>query len=77
MRMLRSTFLGLALAATTLAFSTNASCAPAGQAAGAHAVGSGVTKASWRCTLWAHRCRQRYPAGGWRFHRCMALHACR
>lgn len=77
MHMLRSASIGLALAVSALAFCATSASAIVTQTPGAHATTSGVTEVSWRCTLWAHRCRQRYPAGGWRFHRCMALHACR
>jgi hypothetical protein len=32
----------------------------------------------WRshCDRWRVRCRQLYPAGGWRFRRCLTIHAC-
>ncbi|MGO8951978.1 MAG: hypothetical protein ACLPWS_17760 [Rhodomicrobium sp.] len=43
----------------------------------APAVLSGFTKVSERCMHWDHRCHELYPAGGWRFRRCMALHGCR
>ena len=39
---------------------------------------SAITKVDWRshCDRWRVRCRQKYPAGGWRFRRCLAIHAC-
>ncbi len=42
------------------------------------AVASDVTNVGWRshCDRWRVRCRQLYPAGGWRFRRCMTIHAC-
>ena len=42
------------------------------------AVSSEVTRVDWRshCDRWRFRCRQLYPAGGWRFRRCLTIHAC-
>jgi hypothetical protein len=69
-------FSGFALAAAILASAAPPASAVETLGVAAPAVSSSLTKASWRCTLWEHRCRQRYPAGGWRSRRCMALHAC-
>jgi hypothetical protein len=42
------------------------------------AVSSNVMKADWsgHCRRWRIRCGERYPAGGWRFRRCLAIHGC-
>lgn len=76
MRTLLSASFGLALAASAFALGAAPASAIETQAAAAPAVSSGITKVSERCRRWEHRCRDLYPAGGWRFRRCMALHAC-
>jgi hypothetical protein len=76
MRTLLFAFSGLALAASILASAAPPASAVETLGAAVPAVFSSLTKVSQRCTLWEHRCRQRYPAGGWRSRRCMALHAC-
>jgi len=77
MRALIPAAFGLALAASAFAFSTAPASAIEAQATVSSAVSSGVMKVSERCERWDHRCQNLYPAGGWRFRRCMALHGCR
>jgi hypothetical protein len=74
--MLLSGFAGLALAVSALTFSAAPAFAIETQAAAAPAASSTLTFASERCSVWVHRCRGLYPAVGWRFRRCMTLHAC-
>ena len=77
MRTITLTGLGFALALSAFAL-TSAPAAAMETSAIPAAVSSDVTKVGWRsyCDRWRVRCRQLYPAGGWRFRRCLAIHAC-
>jgi len=75
--LMTASLFGFALAASAFALNTAPASAIEAQATASSAVPSGVIKVSERCERWDHRCHELYPAGGWRFRRCMALHACR
>ncbi len=77
MRTMTITCFGFALALS--AFALTAAPAAAMETPGISATASSdVTKIGWRshCDRWRVRCHQLYPAGGWRFRRCLAIHAC-
>jgi hypothetical protein len=77
MRAIQSAVLGLALTiSASILTGVPASAIELRPAAGP-AVSGRITKVSARCRLWERRCRELYPAGGWRYRRCMALHGCR
>jgi hypothetical protein len=76
MRAILSAVLGLALSlSVSVLMGPPASAIELGPAA-VPAASSSITKVSARCRLWERRCRELYPAGGWRYRRCMALHGC-
>jgi hypothetical protein len=68
--------LGLALSISAFALTFTPASAIEIRPASVPAVSSQVAKVSERCRRWEYRCRELYPAGGWRYRRCMALHGC-
>jgi hypothetical protein len=75
MRTVRSAFFGFALALSTLAMASQPASALENPAA-APAVSSPVIKAATYCSRWCTICAHRWPALGWRFHRCVNIHGC-
>jgi hypothetical protein len=77
MRTITSACFGFALALSAVALASAPTSAMETSAVSS-AVSSDITKVDWRshCDRWRVRCRQLYPAGGWRFRRCLAIHAC-
>ncbi len=77
MRTITLTGLGFALALSAFAL-TSAPTSAMEASAITSAASSDITTVGWRshCDRWRVRCRQLYPAGGWRFRRCLAIHAC-
>ena len=77
MRTMTATCFGFALALSAFALSSATTSAMEISAVPS-AVSSDVTRVDWRshCDRWRFRCRQLYPAGGWRFRRCLTIHAC-
>ena len=77
MRTITSTCVGFALALSAVALA-RAPTAAMETSTAPSAVSSDITKVDWRshCDRWRFRCRQLYPAGGWRFRRCLTIHAC-
>jgi hypothetical protein len=76
MRAILSAFLGLALWILAFGLTGGPASAIGIQPATAPTVLNPAIKVSERCRIWGHRCRELYPALGWRFRRCMALHGC-
>ncbi len=77
MRPIRSACFGFALAVSALTLASTSSSAVETSAL-PPAVSSNVTKADWsgHCDRWRVRCHALYPAGDWRFRRCLTIHAC-
>ena len=69
---------GLALVVAALALGGVPASAIETQPEASAAKASLVTLADWRarCHRWRIYCHERYPAGGWRYRRCLAFHAC-
>jgi hypothetical protein len=77
----------LAAAAIMASFAfaaTGSQAAPASPLTGGSQIAnSSITRVDWddwghgrRCHHWRHECAERWPALGWRFHRCAAVHGC-
>ena len=77
MRTITAACFGFALALSAFALSSAPTSAMEISAVPS-AASSDVTRVDWRshCDRWRVRCRQLYPAGGWRFRRCLTIHAC-
>ncbi len=75
MRTAKSAFFGLALAVSAFAMA-GAPASALETSAAAPAVSGSVIKAGTRCAYWCTICAHRWPALGWRFHRCVNIHGC-
>jgi hypothetical protein len=76
---MRSLIAGLALAAASLTIGTAAQAAPlTSQGISVPSVSMDVQyrRPAPRCFRWRAYCSSRYPGGGWRFRRCLAIHGC-
>ena len=78
MRLRTELCFGLALVVAALALGGVPASAIETQPGAPVALASLVTPADWRarCHRWRIYCDERYPAGGWRYRRCLAFHAC-
>jgi len=74
MRISKSAFFGFALAIS--AFALTAPATAVETSAAAPAVQGSVIEAATRCSYWCTICAHRWPALGWRFHRCVNIHGC-
>lgn len=78
MRIVTLSFFGLTLAVSALALGAVPASALETQPSAIVARESMVTLADWgsRCRRWRIYCRERYPALGLGYRRCLLLHAC-